>query len=78
MATITNFDIVQEIMDKEGYYPGDDIPVVRIVEYSNQFNGDRAWGLIYRGENLDRYHTSPACINPHTIWEKPLEFSEGV
>jgi hypothetical protein len=68
MATISNRKIVDEIIEADGKYMGDP-QVVAIVEYNNQFNGDLAWGLIYEGENLGRYHLSAACRNPRTIWE---------
>jgi len=67
MATITQEHIVKEIMDNNGYYEGDP-QVVKIVQYENIFDGKRAWGLIYKGEDPMRYHTG-ATINPTTIWE---------
>lgn len=72
MATITQRDIVDKIIENNGHY-SDDERVVRIVEYNNMFNGGVAYGLIYESEDLYRYHNSPACINPRTIWE-----AEGV
>jgi hypothetical protein len=68
MATLTNRRIVQEIIDNHGVYQGDP-QIVHIVEYENQFNGDKAWGVVYEHEDYWRYHNSPACINPTTIWE---------
>ena len=69
MATVNSREVVDIIIKNNGWYPGDDIPVVRIVEYNNQFNGEIAWGLIFRGEDLGRYHSSPAVHNPRIIWE---------
>jgi hypothetical protein len=71
MATVSSKDIVDEIIAGNGLYPGDEAGprVVKVVEYNNQFNGDLAWGLIYEGEYLGRYHNAPACHNPKTIWE---------
>ena len=69
MATINDRKTVDLIIKNNGWYPGDDIPVVRIVEYNNQFNGAIAWGLIFQGEDLDRYHNSEAVHNPRIIWE---------
>jgi hypothetical protein len=73
MATITQRDIVDEIIANDGKYGSDedgwDPPVVKIVEYNNMFNGGLAWGLIYAHEDPNRYHESGACVNPRTIWE---------
>jgi hypothetical protein len=69
MATVTR-RIVDVIIANDGIYPGDDMyPVIKIVRYNNQWNGGVAYGLIYRGEDPMRYHTSAACHNPETIWE---------
>jgi hypothetical protein len=67
MATITQKHIVDEIIASDGRYMDDDL-VVKIVEYENMFNGGLAWGIIYHHEDLMRYHNSPACHNPRTIW----------
>jgi hypothetical protein len=69
MATVNSLKIVKMIIDGDGYYPGDDIKVVKIVQYNNQFNGKIAYGLIYEGQPLNMYHTAAACHNPVTIWE---------
>jgi len=73
MATVNSLQVVQAIIDGDGWYPGDKeeggMRVVKIVQYNNQFNGDLAYGLIYQGEPLDRYHVAGACHNPKTIWE---------
>lgn len=63
MTTVSKA-IADEIVKGDGYYPGDHMQVVRIVKYQNQFDGGDAYGLIYRGKNLQRYHQSPACHNP--------------
>jgi hypothetical protein len=68
MATINSIEMVEDIIANNGYYEGDP-RVVRIVRYNNQFNGAKAYGLIYAGDDPDRYHKSPACINPETIWD---------
>ena len=68
MATISNRQVVDEVIRMNGKF-GDDPQVVAIVEYNNMFNGNPAWGLIYEGEDINRYHESPACHNPRTIWE---------
>jgi hypothetical protein len=68
VATITSKHIIDEIIADNGKYEDDPL-VVKIVEYSNMFNGELAWGIIYAHEDLNRYHESSACINPKTIWE---------
>ena len=71
MATVNSKEIVSAIIEGNGTYPGDEHmpPVVRIVQYNNQFNGGIAYGLIYRGEDLNRYFGG-ACHNSKVIWEK--------
>lgn len=70
MATITDKSIVDRIIEGNGIYPGDeDMPIVKIVKYQNAFNGGDAYGLIYKGESLDRYTETVFVINPKTIWE---------
>jgi hypothetical protein len=68
MATVNSLEIVNEIIEGNGYY-AQDTRVIRIVRYNNQFNGGLAYGLIYEGEDRLRYHRSLACINPTTIWD---------
>ena len=68
MATINSREIVDAIIAGKGYYPGDSHRVVRIVEYNNIFDGGIAYGLIYAGEDLRRYHTG-ATVNPRVIWD---------
>lgn len=77
MATITQKDVVDAIIANNGIYEGDP-PVVRIVEYNNQFNGGIAWGLIYQGEDINRYHNSGACLNPRIIFERTPGHSERI
>lgn len=73
MATVNSPEVVQAIIDGNGWYPGDreeGAPrTVRIVKYNNQFNGAVAYGLISEGQPLDMYHTAAACHNVVTIWD---------
>ena len=70
MATINDRATVDRIVEGNGIYPGDeDMPIVKIVKYQNAFNGDDAYGLIYRGESLDRYAETMFIVNPETVWE---------
>jgi hypothetical protein len=50
-----------------GEFPEDEI--VRIVRYKNQFNGEFAYGLVYKGDDPRKYHLSPACSNCQIYWE---------
>jgi hypothetical protein len=68
MATVNDREIVDLIIRGNGFYPEDDIRVVRIVQYNNQFNGKVAYGLIYEGEDINRYFV-PQCHNAHSIWD---------
>lgn len=74
MATITDRATVDKIIEGNGIYPGDeDMPIVKIVEYNNMFNGGVAWGLVYKGDPLFQYEESPACLNTKVIWQKQKE-----
>jgi hypothetical protein len=68
MATVGK-ELAELIIANNGEYGGDP-PVVKVVRYKNQFNGDLAYGLIYEGEDPMRYHNSPACHDPQTIFER--------
>jgi|SRR6516162_1920001 hypothetical protein len=76
VATITQRHIVDEIIEANGEYGSDeegwDIPVIKIVEYNNQFNGGIAWGLIYEGEDPMRYERGGAILNPRVIFERKV------
>jgi hypothetical protein len=69
MATVNSREVVDAIIKGKGFYPGDHLRVVKIVQYANMFDGGTAYGLIYEGEDPMRYHNATACINPQTIWE---------
>ena len=40
----------------------------KIVKYTNAWGGE-SYGLICRGESLDRYKASDFVINPSVYWE---------
>ena len=70
MSTINDEKIVNQIIEGNGIYPGDeDMPIVKIVKYQNRFNGKDAYGLIYKGDRLDMYQETEFVNNPQTIWE---------
>lgn len=73
MASITQKHIVDEIIAGNGIYE-DDSPVVRIVEYTDNWGGTN-WGLVYQldldaGLPINRYEVSPNCHNPKVIFER--------
>lgn len=73
MATVDQRSIVDKIIAGNGIYdPEDTIPCVKIVEYQNIFDGRKAWGLIFAGEDLDRYRETDFVREPRTIWELEL------
>ena len=43
---------------------------VKIVKYTNAWGGE-SYGLICKGQSLDRYAASDFVKNPVTYWEKP-------
>lgn len=67
MSTVSK-PIADKLIAGNGYYPGDHVRVVKIVEYSNQWDG-LSYGLIYEGQHLDTYAESPYVRQPKTIWE---------
>lgn len=73
MSTVSK-TLADLIIQGNGVYPGDEhiSPVIRIVLYTNKFDGRReSYGLIYRGQPLDRYNESPSIIDPVVYWERP-------
>jgi len=72
MATIDSKEMIDEIIAANGKLYDDEDPVVKIVEYTNM-GGVRTWGVVFEGENLDRYHASPFVVNPKTIFERKEE-----
>jgi hypothetical protein len=67
MATVNSKEIVDKIIKGNGYYPGDDIRVVRIVEYTN-IAGQQCYGLEYKGDGK-LYYASRYVHEPKVIWE---------
>ena len=77
MATVNSRGTVDAIIRGNGFYQGGDLRVVRIVRYNNMFDGGVAYGLIYQGEDLNRYFVSQ-CHNPKVIWELKPDHSGRV
>lgn len=57
----------ETIKANDGYYPGDHIRVVRIIEYTDQ-GGQQAYGLEYDGQP-QTYVESPYVRNPKVFWK---------
>lgn len=79
MATLDNFDLVQQIIDADSYRvaaglgdpnePQDPI-AVRITEYTN-YEGNTCWGVVFHNEPIDRYQIETAYVRrPKIIWER--------
>lgn len=70
MATITNKDIIDELIKNDGYYM-DDPRIFMIVEYTN-FTGHKVWGITHVNENPEfrlRYLIeTPYVKKPKVIW----------
>ena len=73
MSTVSK-ELADALVHNNGYYADDD-QVMRIVEYTNAWNGT-AYGIEYAHE-VGKYHESEYVINPRVYWEAnaPLELS---
>lgn len=67
MGTFDDKAIIDELIANDGHYE-DDPRVVKIVEYEN-FEGRTCWGVVYPGEDPNRYERPTAYVqNPRVIW----------
>ena len=73
MATIDSREVIDILIANNGWYPDDNIQVVKIVEYTNAW-GNQAYGIVYSNE-MDsievfyRYEIPSEYINnPKVIW----------
>lgn len=71
MATIDSRGMIDETIAANGKMYEDEEPVVKIVEYTNAW-GKVTWGVIFEGEDLNRYHESEFIRQPKTIWERKV------
>jgi len=71
MATITSKNIIDDLIEHDGYYEGDP-RVYMIVEYTNYYGGT-TWGVTWINENKERRNRylveSQYIINPKVIWK---------
>lgn len=44
---------------------------VKIVKYKNAFDGSDTFGVVFEGENLNKYRESEYVIEPELYWLKP-------
>ncbi len=68
MSTVSK-RIADEIILRDGLFPGDHIRVVKVVKYQNMFDNGDAYGLVYENQNPNAYRASPSVIDPVTYWE---------
>lgn len=40
---------------------------VKVVRYDNQWGGE-SYGIVFKGQDLNRFEHSPACHNVKTLW----------
>lgn len=68
MATIDSKHIIDELIENDGYYPGDP-RIYMIVEYTNAY-GNQTWGVTWPNERgRDRYLEETEWVrNPKIIW----------
>lgn len=70
MATITSREIIQEILDNDGVYPGDPQAAL-IYEYRNVFDNEVAWAVFwdYRDDDIG---SSPAVAEFKLLWSRDM------
>lgn len=81
MGTVSSSKFVQELINKNGYFP-DDPRVYQIVKYENVF-GRMIYGITWENESEDRKHRyeieTEYVIRPKIIWRADSpEFSSDV
>lgn len=71
MATVSTRSVVDTIIERRGFYPGDEHlpPCIEIIEYDTKWD-TVAWGLLYERDRPDKYRESDTVRNPRTIWKK--------
>lgn len=79
MSTIDNKQIIDEIIERDGYY-FDDPRVYMIVEYINAY-GKTTWGITYCTEGHSartRYLNETQYVRkPRVIWHSEMRLLDG-
>jgi hypothetical protein len=70
MATIDSKEIIDTLLNNNGYFPGDP-QIYMIVEYTNHY-GNKTWGVTWPHEKgRDRYLVESDYVrNPTIIWQR--------
>lgn len=73
MATINDRKFVDKIIAGNGRVDLEEAPdnpwCIKIVEYTNAWGG-LSYGLIFQGDDLEKYSANNYIRNPKTIWER--------
>jgi hypothetical protein len=67
MPTMTSYEIIKEMVDNDGIYPGDP-QVEAIWEYSN--DGQTVWCVIIVPQDKMAMHSSPYVKDPQLLWSQ--------
>ena len=67
MATMTSYEIIKEMVDNDGVYPGDP-QVMAIWEYSN--DGETVWCVIIVPQDERAMHDSPYVRDQRLLWSQ--------
>jgi hypothetical protein len=68
MSTFNDRIFVEKLIAANGRYL-DDPPVIKIVEYTNNWGGT-CWGVIHQGQDPNMYQPSDYVHDPKTIFTK--------
>jgi len=69
MATFTNKEIIDEMIENDGYYQGDDPPVA-IFETYNTMSKKTQWVVCYVEADITRMYQSDIVTNIKQLWPK--------
>jgi hypothetical protein len=74
MATV-NRRIALVMLNNNGIYPGDP-QVLSVYQYNNDFNGDKAYAILYNAREFQALIMSPAVHNPVELWSRDQGLTE--
>ena len=69
MSTVTK-EIADKAIANNGLYHPEDPEVIAVIEYSNIFNGDLAYKLVYKGQDIEQTQGRIACRWSKLYWSK--------